>query len=169
MTRATITENDRYIKAETIRKIHFSRPFRTTLSLESLEREKRNLFEHEEGSILQRSNSIGKKTSNNDDYFSHFPLSIWPARFRSTFYAYSPIPMDRWPSNRVTKYLRISSRGEISGKTRFLAILPGNGIDVSSIHRDRRKLHFTVVRAQNANVASKIVINRNLEIGQARV
>lgn len=70
------------------------------------------------------------------------------------------------PSHEI--FTNFFTRGDI-GKTRFLAILPGNGIDVSSIHRDRRKLHFTVVRAQNANVASKIVINRNLEIGQARV
>lgn len=67
------------------------------------------------------------------------------------------------PSHEI--FTNFFARGDI-GKTTFLAILPGNGIDVSSIHRDRRKLHFTVVRAQNGNVVSKIVTNRNLEIGQ---
>lgn len=70
------------------------------------------------------------------------------------------------PSHEI--FTNFFARGNI-GKTTFLASLPGNGIDVSSIRRDRSKLHFTVVRARNGNVASKIVINRNLEIGQACV
>lgn len=92
---ATIMEDDRYKNLKRYGKFTLEDPF----VLRYHWRRKKEIYSSTKKALSYNGATppSGRKRRTTTIIFPISPLSIWPARSRLTFSAYSPVPMDRWP------------------------------------------------------------------------